>query len=334
MSKRNRLMIIILVVQAAILVAGKVVPEGEGADNSSVVMLPDFDTEQVTKITIHGTRSSTKETMPKQITLVKKGDAWGMANADDFPVKSEEVNKALGLLKGLRSRTQVLEKSTYHDKLQVSETNFQRKVEVESKGQSRRFYIGSSPSFKTAHVRLDGRDAVYQVSDLSSYDLDVRPTKWVERSYLNIDSANIWSMVLKNAKGTIQLERSPEDGSWLVVGLEGTPKDTDVQSLLNKAGKVNLEAPVGRTMLPTHGLEAPLAKVTVMHGPATEDGNPPPNPERVELLIGAKAGESQRHFAKASNQEYVVEVASWAVKPLLEKAVSDLAAPASDSAQP
>ena len=321
MSTRNRILVGLLLVQTLVLLAAQMMPEGTKQGSQTLTLLPELQSAQITRLAIDGALKEGADGAPDRIELKSKGDKWVLSSADDYPVKMSEVNKALSLLKGLKSRTRVLEQSTYHQKLEVAPSRYQRKVEVDYDGGTVVFFIGTSPAFKTAHLRLGSQDDVFQVGDLSTYDFDPRATKWVEQPYVDVEQSHVISLNLENQYGALRLERALNTGEWVLLGSSDAPKAESLKGLLDKAAKVNLESPVGRNVKPEYGLEQPRATLRITHA---QPGADPETVRSVTLRIGAKLDGADRYYAKASTSDYVVEVAGWAVKPLLEKKQADL----------
>lgn len=321
MNRGNQILTGLLAAQALVLV-GMSLADDDRMVVESKRLFPQLEPDQVSKVEIFGPPGDAQE----QIVLARSGNDWVIDTADGYPAKTEKVEELLETLTGLRSTTTVVTSAKYHEKLKVSEDAYNRRVRLTVDGEPTELLLGTSPSFKNTHIRVAGSDEVYLVPELSTGDVAERPWNWVERAYLNLDEDEVWSVEVENAQGTFRLERDPVSDAWAAVGVEGELDDSTVNDLVRKARSINLEAPVGKTVAPEHGLEAPKATVRLVVGTSTVSGSPPPSTESKTIRIGAKVDGQSRYYLQSSDSEYVVQVAEYAVKPLLEKGRDDLLA--------
>lgn len=318
MNTLNKTLLGILALQVVIFVAVTFSKE-EPLKVRTQVLLPGREASAVDQITISGPAGAASES----VTLARAEEGWQVASADGYPAKGEDVDELLETLQKLKSRTQVLDSSRYHDKLEVTDEAHQRKVTLRSKDAETTFFLGTAPSFKSTHFRLADADEVY-LAPLASSDFGNRAWSWVERLYVDVPRKDIWSMSLVNESGRVQLTRDPETDAWSSPSSAGPLAVTTVNTLLDKARSLRLEEPVGRTLEPSFGFDAPLATVELTVGTSTSAGLPPPQTTTKTLLVGAKVDGKARHYVKSSDSAYVVEVQETAVKPLLEKTAEDL----------
>ncbi len=323
-SNTNRILFVLLLVQGALIMGMRFSGEQKLQLRSRKV-LENFDPEKVTQIEILGAPKDKADGPPQNsVALSKVGATWGLANSDNYPANKDKIDEFLKKLGKLKSHTVVLRKSTYHPKLEVSKDKFQRQISITHDGKPMKFFVGSSPSFKNVHFRMDGEDEVLLVNDFSTSDVGDRAWSWVDREYLKFKKDDVWSLKLKNKKGAIDLEKNPQDSNWVSPNISKPLKKSTVDELVQKASAINLETPVGKTEKPEYGLQDPLATVTLVTGTSTVSGNPPPSTQIHTIRVGKKLEKENRYYVKASNSEYVVQVAGWAISPLVEKTKADL----------
>jgi hypothetical protein len=322
MNKNNLILSAVLALQLVVILGMRL-----GGDDhvitKPVAVLEGYDGDKVTKIQIFGAPKEKDGPPPESIALEKNGATWGVAGADNFPADQTKVAEFLKKLSKMTYRNTVVTSSKYHDKLEVSEAKYQRKVVLTQDGKDRVFYVGSSPSFKALHVRIDGSDDVLLANEVASSDFSERAWGWVDRAYTKHEASNMWALKIENAKGTIELEKNPVDGTWIAPAIAGPLKKSTIDDLVRKTGQMNLEEPVGKEPKLEYEL-GKLATVTMVTGTSTVAGVPPPKTETTTILIGKKIEKENRYYVKASTSEYVVEVASWAIDPLVQKAKADL----------
>ncbi len=325
MNKTNTILAGALVLQALIIMGMRL-----GGDQhvvaQSVALLDNYDADKVTKIHIDGATKEKDGPPPESVTLEKNGSTWGISTADNFPADQEKVSEFLKKLAKMNYRNRVVTSSKYHDKLEVAADKYQRKVTITQDGKDRVFYVGTSPSFKALHVRLDGSDDVLLANEVSSSDFSERAWGWVDRAYVKHDAKDVWALTITNEKGDIQIEKNPQDSSWLAAGITGPLKKTVVDDLVRKAGQMNLEEPIGKAVKPEYEL-GKLATITLVTGTSTIAGAPPPKTDTTTIQIGKKLEKENRYYVKASTSDYVVEVAGWAIDPLVQKTKADLVEP-------
>ncbi|HJL39987.1 MAG TPA: DUF4340 domain-containing protein [Myxococcales bacterium LLY-WYZ-16_1] len=315
MNNTNRTLLGLLVLQAFILL-GIGLTQGSSDLDVQTRVLVSVEPERVSRLQIQGQGD-------EAVTLKRSGNDWVLASADDFPAKSDAVEEAVEKLSELRSRNRVLSSSRYHDKLEVSEESFQRKVTVTAGEDELVFYLGTAPSFKNTHIRLAGEDDVYLVNDFGTSDLAARAWNWVDRSYVEIPESDLWTVAVDNENGSFRLERDPATDAWAALGTAEELDSTEVDEVLRAVRTVNLQEPVSRTISPEFGLDRPVVTATLTVGSSTIAGTPPKTVETRVLEVGAEA-EGGRRYVKASDREYVVTVNASSLKPLLKTTLEDL----------
>ena len=325
MSMLNKILGALLAVQLVIFVAGQFSSTAGARRTAPQPIFSAFEADKVTKIEILG-KPKKEDSDPEQesMTLEKVNGKWGVATADHYPVNAEKVKELTEKLENLRSRTTVLTGQKYHDKLEVSAETFQRKVTVTAGNEPVTFYVGSSPSFKNTHVRVDGNDEVYLVNEFGGSDLATRAWSWVDRKYHEIADNEVWAINVKNSKGSFTLEKDPASSTWAAVGTTKELDKSTVDDLVRKARSISLEQPVSKGEKPDQGLDTPQATVVLTTGTSTIAGAPPKETRSVTVKVGKKLEKPAQYFLKSSDSPYVVRVSEWTVKPLLEKSRADL----------
>lgn len=315
MNRTNQILMGLLALQVVALLGMSLT----GGDSLSVdrVELVSLDPDKVTRLKIEGSGEDA-------VTLERSGTDWVVASADAFPAKSSDVEAAVKKLARIESRNQVLSSSRYHEKLEVSPDSFQRKITLTHDGKDTVLYMGTSPSFKNTHVRVEGDDAVYLVNDLGTSDAGARAWNWVDRTYLEIPEDQVWSVAVENDKGSLRLDRDPASDTWAALGVNQALDAAKVKKLVKAARQVNLEAPISTSSKPEFGLEDPAATVTLTVGTSTIAGMPPPSTKSRKLFIGQKTPNASRRYVKAEGESHVVTVNESALQPLLENGTKDL----------
>ncbi|MCK6546003.1 DUF4340 domain-containing protein [Myxococcota bacterium] len=325
MNKTNQLLVGLLALQGLVFVGMKV-GGGSAEDNRPKVVLEGFEPGKVSKLEIIGEpKDAADPKAPPQtsVTLTKTGTQWGIAAADGYPADNQKVEEFLGKLAKLKTRGPVLTSATYHKKVEVADDKFQRKLKLTVDGKELELILGTSPSLKNVHLRKAGSDEVLQVSELTAWEAGARAWDWVDRAWVKFGENDVWGIAIQNANGVLNLQKD-QSGLWNAVGATGAVKKGVLDDLVRKASAMNLEEPVGKTEKPEFGLDQPLAVVTLTTGTSTIAGKLPAELKTEVVRIGKKSDTENRYWAKSTTSPYVVELAGWAVEPLVTKSMKDL----------
>jgi hypothetical protein len=288
-------------------------PEPEGAKD-----LLTFDLGDVTKVEISekaGAEGGEAKAASDTVTLAKSGDGWVVASAGDYPAKPGKVEEVVGKLVDLKVRNPIATQKANHNALRVGDREYGRKVKLEAGGKTVELIVGSG-SGNSSHVRLADSDEVYRARGVSTFSISTGVRSYVETKYLETKVDALTSINVRNAKGTLTLQKG-EDGEWQLAELPpGAELDTTkLKTLVNAVARLNLNAPVGKEVKPEHGLDAPNAEVTLI-GTENEEA------KTWRYVIGA-ALDDQYFYAKADDNEYVVTVAKWSTEQARSKAAVD-----------
>ncbi len=285
-------------------------PRG-GAAGGSEAMLPGLADAEVVAMTITDADANS-------ITLRKVTGEWVLPSADDYPANAEQIDPLLETIAALTTQRLVTRTEASHKRLQVAADDFLRRVELEpADGAVHTLYIGSSPSYGTSHVRVEGRDETYLANDISQWDFGVNPVPWVSSTYFSLSQDDVKQVVLTNAQGTFTLDQG-EDGNWTLAGLAADEElnTTEVNSVISKVTQVTMSRPLGRQSLPEYGMDSPLAVIT-LHKEA----------ETIIMSVGAQDPADNSYVVNVSTSPYYVRVSDYNARPLVENARSDFITP-------
>lgn len=310
MKRHNQILSAALVLQI-ILAAFILWPRSAASVGESRPLLGDLGVSDVASLTIQDGDGNS-------IRLSNLEGQWVLPDADDFPCQQDKITELLDKLGAVTSGRLVTSTEASHKRLKVAEDDFERKIELLSHdGSSQVLYIGSSPRFGSAHVRVEGQPETYLTIELSAQDASATPAPWVDTSYLRVPKEDIEALTLQNAQGEWTFEQDA-DGNWTMAGLEDDEElaSSNVTTLVNKATSVTLVQPLGRQEQGAYGMGQASAVVRIQ----TKE-------KEITLQVGAKDSADDGYVVKSSESPYYVKVAEFSVKDLVEKSRQDLLQP-------
>lgn len=315
MNKLNRILIVILVLQLA-LVAVVFWPR-QASTEEVQSLFPNLETSRVVRVTITGADG-------EQIEMAKEGADWVLPQADGYPVQSSEVSAMIDKIAGLQTGQMVTETSGSQERLGVADDSFERRVELElDDGTRYTLYVGTSPSFGATHVRAGGEDQVYLTTELLTSDVGILPTDWADRTYFSVPEDQVMRLSLENQNGAFTFirlvsggELAPVQEVWSMADLaqDETLNTAAVRTLLNRATSVAMQRPLGTEEKPEYGMDSPAAVVTLRT--QSEEGGA----KNYTLLVGAKNPEDGSYVVISSESPYYVQVSEFAVQSFVENA--------------
>lgn len=309
MTRRNVILSVLLALQLMLVV---VLLWPRGSTASAGKLFADLDPNSVTSLSVaDDTRT---------VRLEKVDGEWVLPAADNYPANDLRVSDLLTRLVQIDTRRLVASNSASHNRLQVSDDDFVRRVELTTAGGGTlTLLVGSAPNARATHVRSDGSDAVYQTGALSTADVRSDVGNWIDTVYLQNANDAVRGMAVQNANGILRFDQGA-DGSWALVGLADgeTANQESVKALANQLSMLTMIEPLGKEVRPDYGLEQPAAMITLTVQPTTTTPV-----QTISLAVGAKSAEDNSYPVKSSTSEYVVKVAGFTLDDFVNKQRSD-----------
>lgn len=346
--KLNRTNLLLTAVLAVQLVLGVIIVVASSTTRETPrgPLLDNFSPDAVTQITI-------RDADKNEVVLTKSSaGAWGIGNADSYPVESSKVTTLLAGLKGLDNSRLVAQTSSSFNRLKVSDDSFERIIELKEGDKTRKVYVGSASGVTETHMRVADQDNVYLTRGLTTTDIPSKAVNWVSPTYFTVPQEDVVSVKVVNANGTFEFKKGT-DGNWTLTDLKPDEKfNVDgFQTTLSFLNSVSLTAPLGNQAKDTYGSDKPQATITIMThkvipatatpanagaatatatGPAIlnpiSGGTPIPGVKdeagnvvqdnTYTLLIGAKL-DSGDYVMKSSASEYFVQIGATTAQPFV-----------------
>ncbi len=307
MKRHIQILTIILILQIG-LAAVVLWPRSAGSAEVGEALLMDLSGEDIQQIEIEDGDGDS-------ITLVRSEDGWVLPEVDDFPAVTAKVDLLITSLLEITNDRLITRTESSHRQLKVAEDAFERKIVLSSGEASlRTLYIGSSPSFGSAHVRLEGEDETYLTGSIAAHQANADAASWVDTAYHSVPQEEIRAIRLKNANGEWEFEKD-EEGNWSLAGLaEGEELNASTMSTLgNRAASINLSEPLGLEENAAYGMAEPLAILVIQTDEKT-----------ITLSVGAFDEESSTYVVKSSESQYFVRVSEFTANPLVDNSDEDI----------
>jgi len=302
-TPKNILLIVLLALQIA-LIAFLYRP-GQQVVAAAGNLFPALAPGQLTGLTITGEQGKT-------LSLVKK-EGWQIVPGE-FPADQAKIEALIKKLAEVKASRLVSQTKSSHARLKVAEGDFNRKVEI-SQGESKTlFYLGTSPSAKSIHLRLDGAKEVYQINDLAAWELGVEQESWWQTKYLSQPTKELTGLSINNPAGTIALVNDAEKKAWQIKDKADTPLDPKrLEPLLNAIGEIGVDAYLAKDFAP----KGKAVATVTYQGKAGE----------VTLSIwGKDKPEDGNQVIKSSSSAFYAKAKDYVVKAILESKLDGLIA--------
>lgn len=144
------------------------------------------------------------------IRLQRRGATWFLASHANLPADAEKVEDVLAKLFDIQVNWPVASSSASHERFEVGEAQFQRKLVLEQvDGELTTVFMGTSPGYRNVHARLQSDNEVYAVP-LATHDFPVKSQDWLDKSVLQVSD-------VRRIKGHDYELASGEDEQWVLV---------------------------------------------------------------------------------------------------------------------
>jgi hypothetical protein len=182
------------------------------------------------------------ESGANSVALVKQDGKWAIPALAGFPADDVKVNGLLTKLADLKKGWPVASSSEAAKRFKVTDDVHERRIVLKSGGSAiGEILIGTSPTFRQAHIRAGNDRNVYSAA-FAAYDAGARGEDWMDRSLLNIPQDKIASIAI----GDVTLER--KDGKFAISGLADgeKPDETAIYRLVGALTNPAFDAVTGK----------------------------------------------------------------------------------------
>jgi hypothetical protein len=306
MSRKNLLLVVILLVQAA-LVFYALKPEKQQTAKEKT-FVTDIGKEAVTGLTIADDKQS--------LEIFKQDGKWLVDRKHKYPADAGKIEAFINKLLDLKSNRLVTTTTASHVRLKVADQLFNKKVTITAGDRHVILFFGTSPTNKTLHVRLDKENEVYLAGGLSGWEIQANSASWWLGKYIDLAADKITSLTVTNSQGSFTLQHK-DDGTWGLAGSDAALASSAVNEFVGKAARLTLLKYLGQQDKKEYGLTKPAATLVY----SDKDGS------RITLAIGPKDADENNHVLKADDSPFYVSAASYVIEPLLQQKATSFDAP-------
>ncbi|NOX24769.1 MAG: DUF4340 domain-containing protein [Deltaproteobacteria bacterium] len=212
-TKKNIGLLVLLIVQAALIIY--LYQPGRNAAQPAAAIFNGLRADMIKSLTI-------TDDSAKSVHLTKVAGHWTVGE-NNYPADSSKIKGIMRRLSKLKKSRLVSRSRGSHSRLKVGEQMFRRKVTMtKGNGKKLTFFLGASPSSKTIYLRRAGDNDVYEVSGLTTWQLQTDNNSWWQTQYVTVNQAKLQSLTIKG-KGNITLTRTTK-GNWQLTGAPANSK--------------------------------------------------------------------------------------------------------------
>jgi hypothetical protein len=120
----------------------------------------------------------------ERVVIEKSAGKWTLPALNNLPANPNKIDTLVDRLLGLRTNWPVATTSSSHQRFEVADNAFRRKVALFANDKSLgTLFVGTSPGFKKSHLRINSDYAVF-VLELNAYDTPVTSNDWLDETLI------------------------------------------------------------------------------------------------------------------------------------------------------
>ncbi len=237
------------------------------------------------------------------LRLQRKDDRWEIPEYFGFPVDQDKLGKVTDKLLGINKSWPVATTKAAGKRFKVNADEFERKIVFSKEGDVlKTLYIGSSPSYRKVHTRIDDQDEVYSI-EFSTFEVGSNPHDWADKSHLHVDRDQIAELVLP----TVTLKKDGE--KFVIADLKENEdsNESEINNLTNKIAKINFTEVLGKEDKPDYQEQSPELEI----GLTDKSG------DQIKYTFTKLKGKDD-YVLKKSTDDYYFKIAKYTVDGILE----------------
>ena len=293
---------LILVIQAAVLIVIRL-PDREEEPESLLVGLT---TESATRVEIDDGSDG-------RIIMIREEAGWVLNEASGYPADTTRINSLLALLATARRDRPVALTEVGRRELHVVVDEYERRLQIRSRSEEHLLYIGNTAGRRGTHVRVEGEDEVWSVDGLSTWQVSVDQSAWVDPIYLRVEPEKVDSFELENSAGSFLFLREGEEWTYRDLGSGETLNTERLGIFMNRMSTLRMIRPLGIEPPGENGLAERAAVVRLELSSGKDQ-----KADTLEVVILTQESDDDDYIVKSSNSEYYVLVSSFTLSDLVD----------------
>lgn len=294
MSRGQRLLAGLLLVQLVILVLMRA--PWAGGSVKEHALLPTLAGMTPERLEIADGQGAT-------LALERQSGAWVLSSPRGYPVTAGKADQLIQEVEHITVRRPVATSQKHHAALKVDDHDFERRLRLWPTAAGDKpaieLYVGTSPSATTSHIRVGGKNDVYETTALTAFGLPADPTWWIERT-LAPGAASATGISIRNRKGSLTLAKTGSEWRLTSPAARAALDTTGVSMLGQTLCSLMIDRPAEGSDPRAQGLADPEAVVVFSGAPGAAADT-----VRIGGLVAGRPGE---RYAARSGFAWAVEV--------------------------
>ncbi len=184
------------------------------------------------------------------VSLKRTGALWTVTELN-FEASSRKVTELLKDLTAIKQSWPVAQSKAAWKQLKVAGDQFDKKIEFyKDDTQLAELFLGSAPTFKKVHARVEGQNPVYSIDYVAS-DLSTKPSDWLNKEFLYLEQNDIEAVTLPK----VQLQKEGDKYTLAGIAADEELKESELKSLLSQVSHIRFNDLLGKELPKT---EKPL----------------------------------------------------------------------------
>ena len=205
MNKTAKILFFVLALQVGLVFLTHRKTEKATIDLKKPLLSIVFD--KVDRIILSGLESN-------KAVLFKEGGIWKSDEYFGFPLSQDKIESLFLDLKDLKMSWPVGKTLLAAKQFSVTKEKFEKKLDFFEGGELLgTVYLGTSPSFRKSHIRVEGEENTYAVK-FSSYEYQVKSKPWLDRRLYRLEREKVDQIKLSGL-GTLSVSSEGLRFFWI-----------------------------------------------------------------------------------------------------------------------
>ncbi len=263
-SKKTFVLLGVLILLIGIILSIKWISQKTKSDKTKKSIFPKIKTERISSIVIHSSSN--------HVVMEKIADSWVVITSDSFPADTNEINKIIGNLNAMNTKTLISSNPAKRNIFQVDDSAGIN-VKVADRDTIVNVFIGKNAAdYNSVYFRTAYSDQVYLFEENIRWNFEKESTRWRDPTLLYFNKENLTNIKLSYAdNSTVELEKQ-SDEKWKILSLQNYGVKQDViNTMLNTLSSLNYkEVEKDKKALKEYGLDKPTCTITVRFKDTTQ----------------------------------------------------------------